>query len=47
MQAFLNLRTWMRENPWIWLVLIYLLFLSANAVFLKIAFSMPFEIIGK
>ncbi|MEM9553607.1 MAG: hypothetical protein AAGC60_05060 [Acidobacteriota bacterium] len=43
MQGIITLREWFRENPWIWLILLFLLFLAANAVFLKIAMSLPLE----
>ena len=35
------MRRWIRNNPWVWLLLIVFLFLAANAVFLKIATSVP------
>ena len=40
------MRAWIKENPWIWLLIIVFMFLTANAVFLKIALSLPLEIIG-
>lgn len=35
------MRRWIRNNPWIWLLLIVFLFLVANGVFLKVAMSVP------
>lgn len=35
------MRRWIRNNPWVWLLLIVLFFLAANAIFLKIATSVP------
>ena len=43
----MSVRLWLKRNPWIWLVLLVLLFLSANAVFFKIATSLPLEEIGR
>jgi hypothetical protein len=34
-------RRWIRNNPWVWLLLIVFLFLAANAIFLIIAMSVP------
>ena len=40
------MRRWIRDNPWIWLLLIVFLFLAANSVFLKVATSVsPQEIV--
>ena len=35
------MRRWLRNNPWIWLLLIVFLFLAANLVFFLIARSVP------
>ena len=35
------MRRWIRNNPWIWLLLIVFFFLAANGIFLKIATSVP------
>jgi len=35
------MRRWIRNNPWVWLLLIVFLFLGANAVFLAVATSVP------
>ena len=35
------MRRWIKDNPWIWLLLIVVLFLAADAVFLNIAMSVP------
>lgn len=32
---------WLGRNPWIWLVLLFVLFLGANAVVTKIALDDP------
>ena len=47
LRRMLIVRNWLRENPWIWLLIIVFLFLTANAVFLKIATSLPLEEIGQ
>ena len=41
------MRLWFERNPWIWLVLLVLFFLAGNALFLKIATSVPLEEIGR
>ena len=35
------MRRWIRNNPWVWLLLIVLFFLAANAIFLMIAKTVP------
>lgn len=40
------LRAWIRENPWIWIVLLFVLFIAADMVFVKIAMDLPLEEIG-
>ena len=42
-----TVRAWLRERPWIWLLLIMLLFIAVDAVFLKIAFTLPLEEIAR
>lgn len=43
MRGLVLLREWLREHPWIWIVLLLLFFFVVDVVFVKIALDHPVE----